>query len=237
MKQTTFILNNNGISYNVLVTKKKIKSLRLKITADSKISLSIPYFYPFSKAYLFLESRVSWIEKNLNKFKLKTNDELCSFKNNSNIFIFGKKHTINLMQTKKELIKVENKILTLSLKQLNYDYVYKKFNKWAEKYLDNVVQQYLEFYFEKYFSHLKKPVIKYKKMKSMWGNCKYVKDVITLNLYLVKVPVECIEYVVLHELAHLIYHDHGKNFKNFLTSIMPDWKILKKNLNEYSLYF
>jgi len=74
-------------------------------------------------------------------------------------------------------------------------------------------------------------------MKSMWGNCKYVKDVITLNLYLVKVPVECIEYVVLHELAHLIYQDHGKNFKNFLTSIMPDGKILKKNLNEYSLYF
>ena len=81
------------------------------------------------------------------------------------------------------------------------------------------------------------PLVKIKTMKSMWGNCNFVKKIITLNLYLAKVPIECIDYVIVHELCHLIHHNHSKEFYKLITQIVPDWKVRKTNLNKYSLNF
>ena len=81
------------------------------------------------------------------------------------------------------------------------------------------------------------PIIKIKTMKSMWGNCNFVKRVVSLNIYLAKARIECIDYVITHELAHLIHHNHSKDFHNLMTTLMPDWKVRKKLLNNYTLKF
>lgn len=234
---TSYILIINNQPHEVLVYKKKIKSLRLKISADSKISLSIPYRYPFSKAFDFLLSKQDWISTNLTKLKSRIKDKQCEFTNNSEIYILGEKRKVKLIESKRENIFLENDQISFHLKNLSYDYIYKKFYKWATAHLNTIVENIAIKYFNLYFSHLEKPSFKYKKMKSMWGNCKYTKNIITLNSYLIKAPTECIKYVVIHELVHLIYHDHGKNFKSFLSKILPNWKLLKKQLNEYLLYF
>ena len=237
MNKTKHIIKIAEKEHEILICKKKIKSLRLKINSDNQITLSIPYYYSFTNAFNFLETKKDWIEKNLNKFKSKLKDKKCDFKENSTIYILGKEIYVKPILFRKNQIELKEDSLTLYLKNLSYDYALKQFTNWAIKYLDSIVNTFLNFYFEKYFSTLNKPSIKYKKMKSMWGNCKYTKGVITLNTYLIKAPTDCIEYVVVHELAHLIYHDHGKEFKNFLTTLLPNWKNIKKKLNEYSLYF
>ena len=81
------------------------------------------------------------------------------------------------------------------------------------------------------------PTIKIKTMKSMWGNCNYVKKIITLNLFLAKTPISCIDYVIVHELAHLVHHNHSKEFHALMSTLLPDWKTRKKMLNNYSLNF
>jgi len=74
-------------------------------------------------------------------------------------------------------------------------------------------------------------------MKSMWGNCNFVKRIITLNLYLCKVPIQCVDYVIMHELCHLTYHNHSKQFYDYVSKFMPDWKERKQLLKNYSLEF
>ena len=64
----------------------------------------------------------------------------------------------------------------------------------------------------------------------MWGNCNYIKRVIALNLYLVKAPIHCIDYVITHELAHLVHHNHSKDFYSFVARFMPDYKEREKLL-------
>lgn len=78
------------------------------------------------------------------------------------------------------------------------------------------------------------PTIKVRTMKSRWGSCHTQKNIITLNSRLLATPRECIEYVVLHELAHLIHPNHSKEFYGVVESLMPDWKARKKELNKYS---
>ena len=87
------------------------------------------------------------------------------------------------------------------------------------------------------FNNTTPPLVKIKTMKSMWGNCNFVKKIITLNLYLAKASVECIDYVIIHELAHLIHHNHSKEFHALMTKLLPDWKARKKMLKDYSLNF
>jgi hypothetical protein len=69
-----------------------------------------------------------------------------------------------------------------------------------------------------------------RKMKN-WGNCKQ-DGRITLNLNLAKKDPECLEYVMIHELCHLIEFNHGKNFKKLMDKFCPNWKEIKKRLNE-----
>lgn len=83
-------------------------------------------------------------------------------------------------------------------------------------------------YFEKL--GVEYPQIKFRKMKSQWGNCYYKKGVITFSTNLVYAPLECIEYVVCHEFVHFIESNHSPKFYEQLSKIMPDWKERRKKL-------
>ena len=72
--------------------------------------------------------------------------------------------------------------------------------------------------------------VKVRKMKN-WGNCNQ-KGRITLNLNLAKKDPICLEYVMIHELCHLIEFNHGKKFKKLMDTFCPNWKEIKKRLNE-----
>ena len=83
--------------------------------------------------------------------------------------------------------------------------------------------------FEKY--GVERPQLRIRDMKSRWGTCHVKKGIVTLNKRLLAAPRGAVEYVVLHELCHLIYPDHSKQFYDFLAVMMPDWKERKQLLN------
>lgn len=74
--------------------------------------------------------------------------------------------------------------------------------------------------FKKY--NISRPIIAIRKMKTFWESCSPSKDKITLNECLLKAYIRCIQYVILHELTHLLYPNHSKEFYDFLTIQMPD---------------
>jgi predicted metal-dependent hydrolase len=85
---------------------------------------------------------------------------------------------------------------------------------------------------EKYQQIVKKDIksVKIREMKTRWCSCNPAKSYINLNSQLIKRSTQCIEYVVFHELTHLIYTDHNKQFYNFMSVYMPDWKNRKDKL-------
>lgn len=76
------------------------------------------------------------------------------------------------------------------------------------------------------------PQIKFRKMVSRWGSCHSVKGILTFNINLMYAPIECIEYVVLHEFTHFLQANHSKLFYAELEKVCPDWKNLRKRLRE-----
>jgi len=73
-------------------------------------------------------------------------------------------------------------------------------------------------------------------MKSRWGTCRS-SGKITLNLRLIELPEPCIEYIVMHELCHLMHPNHSKAFYSFLSVCMPDWKNRKNLLDNIKLTY
>ena len=82
---------------------------------------------------------------------------------------------------------------------------------------------------------LKKPTVVIKRMKTRWGSCVPKKDKIILNMELIRAPAHCIEYVILHELIHLKYSHHNKDFYDFLSLIMSDWQERKSKLEHITM--
>jgi predicted metal-dependent hydrolase len=78
---------------------------------------------------------------------------------------------------------------------------------------------------------VKKPRLYIRKMRTLWGSSSPGRNTITLNFYLLQARRPCIEYVVLHELSHFLYPSHSREFYDFLTLYMPDWKERKKILD------
>ncbi len=82
---------------------------------------------------------------------------------------------------------------------------------------------------------IKYPQIKFRKMVSRWGSCHPTKGILTFNTNLMFAPVECIEYIVLHEFTHFLQANHLSRFYEELVKVCPDWKICRKKLKEVSI--
>lgn len=203
IKTTSLIFNNHTIK----LTPKRVKYLRLKVGINSEISLSVPLWACRNDIINFLHSNKTWLEKTLEKMAQKSND---TFK------IFGKVFELNFDESIYDTI-FDNINQKLTVK-----------NRAAlDKFLLNLIRDKLNFYINLYSTKVGKNInrVSIKKMKTRWGSCNHKKGYINLNANLVHKDDRFIEYVVLHELTHLIYAHHQKSFYDFIHSIMPDFKM------------
>lgn len=218
----------------VLIERKNIKNVHLKVYRDLSIKLSVPLNVPNNWISNFLEKRKNWINNQLYKFKQSAGSNQMAFlRNGCTIQILGKDKRVYLQKGEKNIIEDENKITISLLDTTNFKLATNYFIEWwRNKSLALYKDEIKKFYsnvFKKY--NIEIPTIKIKKMKTMWGNCYPSQNIITFNEYLFKSNILGIQYVILHEMTHLLYPKHNNDFYNFLTIHMPNWKERKKMLD------
>ncbi|MEH1010976.1 SprT family zinc-dependent metalloprotease [Campylobacter concisus] len=141
----------------------------------------------------------------------------------------GRSYRLKVVQSKEERVKLQRGYLELFVKDksdikrkenLIYEWYYEK----AMLYFFNILQEFNKIVKQDIKS------VKIRQMKTRWGSCNPYKSYINLNIELIKKPKACIEYVVFHELVHLLYPDHSKKFYDYLTLYMPAWQKRKEIL-------
>lgn len=207
----------------VKVNYKNIKNINLKVKLNQEIELSVPTKIKEAEIERFLISKKSWIDKSLEKFS----------KSNPNDFYFlGKKYEIkHVNNTSREInfLKSETYFEIHSHPGIPDKTKIRK----LEQYLEKILIQVTHEFFEKWEGALgvSKNSLVVKKMKGKWGYCHTRNHEICLNLDLVKKDLKFIEYVVLHELCHILVPNHGAKFKSLLNLHMPDWKKIEKEFS------
>lgn len=224
---------NKNISVNVNIYKKPIKNFYLKIFKNKDIKLSIPKNTKIEQAYNFIDNKKLWINKHILKIindnKNAVKEKFC---NDGYVYILGRKYNITIYKSNKNKIEINDLNLNFYLKYNNVNYLYKQYFKYLKDKSILFFQEKLNKYyliFKKY--NIQKPILNVRKMKTKWGNCNIKSNKIVLNVSLFKTSAGCIEYIILHELAHLIYLRHNEYFYKFLNLQMPQWTKYKEQLD------
>ena len=235
MEEEYIEYNGEKIYFNI--QRKKIKNINLKVSIDKTVTISIPYRVSLEKAKEFILSKAEWIKKQQKVYeKSSLKKDSGTFRNGEIVYLLGNPYKINIISDKNNFININNEYIDIHVKEkyiLNQKYIktlYEKYLKeYARKiYIDLIIkyQQMIKNY------KIEIPELEIKKMKSRWGTCIPSKKKIVLNFSLIKTPICCIEYVVLHELSHFKYQNHSKNFYDFISMFMPDWKERRRILNK-----
>jgi predicted metal-dependent hydrolase len=218
----------------IIVTYKDIKSVRLKVFPTREIKLSVPVGTPEEWINNYIESKHKWIEEKLQLFEqTKAIEKETNIMSGASTRILGRQRKIQVLCSKQKRVVLGDKEIQL---YTNYpddqEAINKQFNNWWQKSSKQCFDTQLCKLFPIIEKHgIQKPKIVVKKMKTLWGSCSRKRGIINLNYYLYKAPIPCIEYVILHELTHFLHPYHNKDFYDFLTIYMPDWKERKKQLD------
>ncbi len=211
---------------DIEIIKKSVKNLTLRIYPDGKIKLTAPIRTRDEYIKYFLEKKQPWIEKKLKELKARKIEQI-SYTTGEQLFFLGKKYNFILKESKKDFVVKDNFSITLYTKfPDDYEAKNKIINGWyrgeAEKIFVPILEKYLKLTGKK----IEKLTIK--TLKRNWGSCNYKKRHINLNAEMLKKDIKFIEYVILHEIAHLEHPDHSINFYSYIEKFMPDWKERKK---------
>ncbi|PSM51750.1 peptidase, M48 family (DUF45 domain) [Campylobacter blaseri] len=198
--------------YEINIKYKKMKYARLKVDKESNIYLSLPLRFPDYQALNFIKKNETWIQKTITKNKNRALPK-------DKTYLKGVIYTLKFDENFKRVEVANDTILAPNLE------IFMKFKKEFAK------KEFMKF-IEIYKPLVKKDVnrVVVRDMKTRWGSCNSKKGYINLALKLIEKSPDIIEYVVLHELTHLIYPHHQKSFYDFIKKIMPDYKDREKKL-------
>lgn len=211
------------------VTKKKIKNFIIKIYPDLRIAVSVPLHASNKDIENFIQSKKEWVEITLKKIK-KVKENKNNLKENV-IKILGKEIEKKIIESDLERIRLTNTSIYIYLKNINNAEIAKKLLEWKIEKLKAILDEYLT----KYTKLLNRNINYYqiKKLSSAWGIYHKKENYISFNFDLIEKDIECIEYVVLHELCHIFYMNHQKDFWTLVEKYMPDYKIRRKKLKTF----
>jgi predicted metal-dependent hydrolase len=214
----------------VEITRKKIKNIILKVTSDGRVLISAPTRVPQSYLKEFIKIKENWIVKKLEEVKNRKKKEI-NYENGEEIIYLGKKYYLEVINYYTEKVVIQDeKIYIYCLKNSTTEDRERIFKNWLKVELGTILKD-LTYKIGKMIGYLPNE-IRIRDMKSRWGSCISARKVITYNLQLAFQPLPLIEYVVLHELAHIPYPNHQKEFWNFVEKFIPDWKERRKLLNK-----
>ena len=216
------------MSNEVKIIKKEVKNITLKVRPNGEAILTAPKSASDEHIKFIIEKRAKWIAKKRAFFaSFKTSQK--EYVSGEDFKYLGRSYRLKVVQSKEECVKLQCGYLELFVKDKSdlkrkENLIYEWYHEKATLYFFNILQE-----FNKIVKQDSKSV-KIRQMKTRWGSCNPYKSYINLNIELIKKPRACIEYVVFHELAHLLYPNHSKKFYDYLTLYMPDWQKRKEIL-------
>lgn len=220
------------------INRKDIKNLYINVLPpDGRIRLSVPQNMSDIALRMAVSSRIAWIKKQQNVFAKQARQSDREMVSGESHYIWGKRYRLSIIERKgKHEIKVgcgwlylyvntstlaENRTLVL--------------NSFYREELKRRIVELLPIWESKLGVSVDSWGVK--KMKTKWGSCNTQQKRIWLNLELAKKPVECLEYVLVHELIHILERKHNDLFKQYMDNHLPDWRQRKDLLNAMPLAY
>ena len=215
----------------VAVVKKKIKNLHLRVKApDGRVELSAPVGLSNGKIEEFLRDKRDWILQQQGKFSQQTDQMARDYVSGELLYVWGQPYRLEVGQGKRNQLVLERGRALLTVREGSTREQRERWvNEWYRTQLKEAVGRLLPKW--EAITGLHPDSWQSKNMTTRWGTCNVRDRRIWLNLQLAKYPAECLEYVILHELTHLVEKGHNQRFYAHMDRYMPRWRQVRKQLN------
>jgi len=200
-----------------------------------KIKISAPQRMELDKIRVYAITKLNWIKKNQKKFQLQDRETQRDLVSNESHYYLGKRYLLRVIEVDKPA-KVILKHSRIEMHLRSGTDTHKRkiiLDDWYRDQLNLVVDSFIDKY-EK-IMNVKINSSGIRIMKTRWGTCNPDTKRILINLELAKKPLSCIEYIVVHEMVHLLERKHNDRFKAYMDKFMPQWKSYKDELNRLPL--
>ena len=207
------------------------KTLGIKVYPDTSVKVFAPIDTDLPIIEQHLKAKRKWIEKQQRSFQsYLPATPARQYIGGESFLYLGKQYMLKIEPSTAEEVKLYQGRLVVKTVNPKATHIKKLLQQWYIARATILFNKLFEeqFYLFKRFG-LEKPILQIKKMEKRWGSCTPQQKII-LNPELIKAPVVCINYVILHELCHLVHHNHSKSFYRLLENFMPDWQKYKQLL-------
>ena len=215
--------------YELFYTNRK--TLGIKVYPDTSVKVFAPIDTDLPIIEQHLKAKRRWIEKQQRSFQSYLPATPPRQYIGGETFLYlGKQYILKIEPSTAEEVKLYQGRLVVKTLNPDATHIKKLLQQWYIARATILFNKLFEeqFYLFKRFG-LEKPILQIKKMEKRWGSCTPQQKII-LTPELIKAPVVCINYVILHELCHLVHHNHCKAFYRLLENFMPDWQKYKQLL-------
>jgi len=219
------------------VVRKPVKYLRIKIRPpEGRVQLSVPLEMDDEAVRCAVLSRMDWIRKQRLRFATVPKSKHLEYVSGEKVRFQGREYELNVVeQNGRPCAKLrEPGRIDLCVKPgSNPDTRLNVLNDWYRQELKSAIPPLMNKWQRIMGVRLNEWRIK--RMKTRWGTCNIRVKRIWINLELVKFPVQFLEFIIVHELTHLLEPSHNARFKTLMDSYLPDWRQRQKELKQSAL--
>lgn len=210
---------------NYILERKNVKHARIRVSENLSVRVLVPETFDSTDIEKLLKKKQNWIDKNLNKFKGKTekiklhDNQILLFGNKYNYFYRAEFHN-------KVVVNQEHKTIQSKTNLLDKDELLKWYKRFAKRH---ITKRLTEIAKEHKFKYNK---VFIRDQRTKWGNCSADKN-LSFNWRLIKTPHFVIDYLIFHELVHTRTMNHTNKFWTELRSLFPEYQQAVKWLDKY----
>ncbi|MGL5650473.1 MAG: M48 family metallopeptidase [Paraclostridium sp.] len=221
--EVTFMHKNREIKFNIIYRKRKTMSLEIK--KDGIINVIAPNGLDESFIVDKVKNKSDWIIKKLDEIEVLNNNRYIRSYESGDIFLYlGKEYILEVLVDKSIIgtsVSLENNKLIVRSNSNNKDVIQRALKNWYTDETLGIVKERINYYNPFFVDTV--TAIKIKDQKSRWASCTY-KNEILFNLRCSMMPIQIIDYIVIHEMCHMEHRNHSKDFYLAVERILPDYK-------------
>ena len=212
-------------------------SLKIAVHPDQRVIVNAPLTKSLPQVLEKVKKRAAWILKQRNYFKqFMPRLPEKSYVSGESFYYLGRQYRLRVLGGSLGAVKLIGRFFRVhaadksNAKQVKY-----LLDKWYRQHAIEVFERRLTVCHESAKRYgIVRPSIKIRAMRKRWGSCNNSHHIL-LNTHLIKAPIRCIDYVIMHELSHLKYPSHSLHFYRLLSRLLPDWQSRKERLEHVVL--
>lgn len=221
---------------DIEVIQKDIRNIHLSVYPPAgRVRVSAPKHMSSSAIRIFTLSKLDWIRKQRKKILAQERETPRLFADRESHYVWGRRHLLRIIEhNHPPAVLLKGQTLELYVRPNTPTGQRREV---MDAWYRDLVRAELPALISKWEPVMGVTVSKYhvRRMKTLWGSCTPGKRSIRINTDLAKKPIECLEYIVVHEMAHLLEASHNARFMHLMDSFMPTWRQRRKQLNQLPL--